>query len=989
MQENEVGAEAGSQESQGSADTPSAEVTEGRRSTRRRSATGRRSKTAAQRAATAPETPEDTLSLSEAADPEAAQPAAGTSAAEPAPAKGRSTRQSGTRKRGRKAAELAQAEGADEPARVKGQTSEPEPPEQNVSTADDAGVAGGEVLVSDQPSATRAKRERKSRDKPKRIAQLHEALRARIAIRKGLPEIVVGGETVPPVMLFANVQTTAAARTMQSEAKRALARGVRILSTLVELVCPIPPDGSVYRMLDERLGALADTDPRAYLFPRVVFVPGEHWREQYPMDMQSYGSRRGEDPSIASEHFWLEAGRALRLMIEHISRTSYGWRVIGYHLERGEWFQPADAGFDVSYANREGFRRWLRERYHDNEVELRASWFDGQAQFYTAAIPPVPEGDASTAWFDPRTERRWVDFMEYTSDITARRLTDLAGVVKEATGGAALVSACYGYTWEFGHPWSGHLALRRVLECPDIDILTGPISYAERQPGSSGAMPTPVDSVLLHGKLWMVEDDTKTHLARGSSAADPYNPRMENRQATEAVHRRTIGAALAHQHGIAWMDLWGEGWLDSDEIWQTAGQFAELATRQARFRRRTSPEVVALLDETSLCYFNGSGGLMQRVLQGHREALLRCGASVGFYLQSDVTHKDFPTDARLYLFLNPYSLPEDQRAAIREKLRGGGRTLVWFCNPGGLTSRTGYEEGAPEVVGLNVRPQPWNSEIGTRIVDSSHPITQGLHDRVLGSPMRLNPSFYVDDDSPGVTVLGEYVQTGLPSLVVRSADDCHTVFCGEPILTPELLRGLCRFAGVHVYTRLPEDYVQAGYGWVSVHVLRDGYRTLSLPEGTVACDVIEEAASAAGSREFRTPVRARTTRLFYIGTSDDARRLGLSWNKRRSESPEFHLPPPPPLPSFAEEPEPQKAEPEPVGVEPVVGDVGTESGGDAAGAAPKEAAAEPSGSRRKRRRGGRGRGRKKRSPVGAEEEHAPVESSGTEPGNDQHADGGV
>lgn len=794
-----------------------------------------------------------------------------------------------------------------------------------------------------------------------------EPTRARIAVRKGLPEIVVSDETLPPAMLFGNVTASGASRRVHSQAVRAAANGVRLLSTLVELVCPMPPDDTVYQMLDERMELLLSVGRDVYVIPRVVFVPSPIWREQYPMEIQAYERGKGEDPSIASDHYWDEAGRSLRLLIEHARRTSYGHRVIGYHLERGEWFQPIDAGFDRCYANREGFRRWLRRKYGDNEVALRAAWFDGKAQFFTAEIPPVPQPLPAVPFFDPRRERRWIDFMEYTSDMTAERIMALAKVVKEATEGRALVSACYGYTWEFAQPWSGHLALERLLECPDIDILTGPISYAERSPGASGALPGPVDSVLLHGKLWMVEDDTKTHLARPSSSLDSFNPRMENKAATAAVHLRTIGTALAHQLGVAWMDLWGEGWLDGDEIWGTLGWFPDIATRCSKTRRRTSPEVVALLDERSLCHFNGGEGLMQKVLLSNRESLCRCGATVGVYLQSDVTHKDFPTDAKLYLFLTPYRLPEAQRAAIRDKLWGGGRTLVWFYGVGTMTDRDALEEPTPDVVGLNLRPQPWHSEIGTRIVQPGHVVVQGVPDRTLGTRMCLNPSYYVDDDSPGMVILGEYEQTGLPSLVLRNYGDGTTIFCGEPMLTPELLRGLCRYAGVHLYTRAPEDYAQAGYGWLTLHVLRDGFRTLTLPDGTIACDASERICSSSGAREYRSQVRARSTYVFYIGPQEIARKLGFEPSRTKPAPPPPTMPPPPPLPTF-DPARPAEEQPEaPVSsgqITPIEEGAQTtpELVGTAVDAGSQEGTgAESEGAKRKRRRGGRGRGRRKKT----------------------------
>ncbi len=813
---------------------------------------------------------------------------------------------------------------------------------------------------------------------------------ARVAIRRGFPELVINGEEVVPSIFFGSVSEDASVARVHSQMRRAAQAGVKVYSTLVELVCPMPPDDTVYQALDERIERVADFDRNAYMIPRIVFQPMPAWQSQYPGEMQSLESGPTDEPSIASEHFWAEAVRSLRLLIEHVQRTSYGARIIGYHLERGEWFQPADGGFDRSFANREGFRRWLRAKYNDSEVALRAAWYDGSVQFFTANIPPEPPSSVGAAFYDPRRERRWVDFMEYTSDVTADRILALAEAVKSATDGNALVSVSYGYTWEFLHAWSGHLALARVLASPAVDILSGPLSYSDRAPGCSGALPVPVDSVAAHGKLWISEDDTKTHLAPVSQSGDTYNPRMENAAATESVHGRGIGTALAHQTGVAWMDLWGDGWLDGDTIWNQIRSFGESWSAFQKTRRFQDPEVVALIDERSLCNVADANGLAKRVIRGSRDALLRCGASVGFYLQSDVLLKSFPTGAKLYVFLNPYRMSEEERNAVKERLRVPGRTLAWLYAVGSMTDRSALDEPTPDAVGLSLRPQPWNSEIGTRIIVSGHPIVQTLDGRSLGSKERLSPSFYVDDDSPGITVLGEYAQTGLPSLVVRSFEGWHSVFCGEPSLTPELLRGLCRYAGVHLYTRAPEDYVQAGNGWLSMHVLRDGQRTLTIPDGVVLLDLAEGYTSLPDAREYRTPVRAKTSRLFYFGTAAAIRKLGFDPNRHRPSVTPSEPSPPQPRRSVASVPSPAEEIESKPGTDLVIAertDIVAPASGDEPGAAVAElreelaaalssdvSPAAPEAShpdtvadqrKRRRRRGGRGRGRRKPSSEGS------------------------
>ena len=134
------------------------------------------------------------------------------------------------------------------------------------------------------------------------------------------------------------------------------------------------------------------------------------------------------------------------------------------------------------------------------------------------------KGDAPL-YSGPR-DGRWPDYAAFSSDLVAQAITGLAGAVKTLSEGRLLVAVSYGYTLEFAtRNDSGHLALARVLASPDIDILAGPNSYTGRGAGSPGAFGAPIDSVALHGKLWLVEDDTKTFLA-ADETPDTYNPKI-------------------------------------------------------------------------------------------------------------------------------------------------------------------------------------------------------------------------------------------------------------------------------------------------------------------------------------------------------------------------------------------------------------------------------------------------------------------------------
>ena len=436
----------------------------------------------------------------------------------------------------------------------------------------------------------------------------------------------------------------------------------------------------------------------------------------------------------------------------------------------------------------------------------------------------------------------------------------------------------------------------------------------------------------------------------------------------------------------------------------------------------------------------------RRLTNGLRETLQRAGISYGLYLQSDLTAENFPTEAKLYLFLTPYRLPADQRDAIKEKLQNGGKTLAWLYAPGSCEERPSIggilEDGTNGTVGMTLRPQEWNSEIGSRVLDPRHPLMDRLTGKELGTRERLNPSYYVADD--GAKALAEYIGSGLPSVAVKENPGWKSVFIGEPVLPLELLRGICRYAGVHLWTPQGDDVVSVGSGWVTVHAARDGQRTLRLPDALSLYDVTDGRLIADETREHRFFLKTGATRTFCVGGPERLQALGLPnytmpGNGRarivlnagpaprapeparteRSERPErtdprpareprpFNLPPPPPLPFSPSEEERRQAvetlraiiAADPLEIEAVTLSAEVElasldltspptiptGNGPVPSLADLESDLAGAG-RRRRRRGGRGRGRN-RLPDGTEApqeddtetENAPAEPTPAEP----------
>ena len=709
---------------------------------------------------------------------------------------------------------------------------------------------------------------------------------------RGLPKINVNGTNHAPYFFFVNTETARDGETVDAQIREAAANGIHLFSGVMYLPLRNAYGDRSFGAIDALVQQVLAADPEGFVLPRLQFVPTNYWVRTHSDQLAKYANGEEGDVSLASTEFWADCVDALEALVAHFNdpSTPGGDRVIGLHLDRGEWFYDAQSGYDLSQPNQIAFQHWLHAKYQ-NLYALRAAWHDADVTFEDASVPAWPGVSAvvkktDTSLYFTRREGRWPDFAQFASEIVAEIIGGLAEAIKTLSQGRLLVAASYGYTLEFaGRNDSGHLALGKLLRSPFVDIIAGPNSYAGRGVGSPAAFGAPLDSVSLHGKLWLVEDDTKTFLA-DSETDDTYNPKIASGADTQAIHQRHFGAALAHRAGVTWMDLWGQGWLNSPDIWRELGSLAGEAARWEQLvpNAPTAPDVAVFVDEASLAYLKTDpNGLGTHLVSRTRDLLLRAGGSVGFYLQSDVTLPSFP-DAKLYLFVNALRLTTEERAAIREKLQKPGKTLAWLYAPGVFDENGPSSEEAGEVVGMALRPQPWNSRGGSQATEIKHPITDKIRGvKRLGTDEILNPLYAISD--PQAIVLAEYAATGAASLAVREHKaGWKSVFFGDPALTTELLRGLYAYANIPVYDSQDDTVFAGNDGSLTIHGSFTGQRTISLPRKASVYDVFDGKIIASNARSFRAFVRARTTRLYLWGDGPAlARATGLDLPAQSAE----------------------------------------------------------------------------------------------------------
>ncbi len=700
-----------------------------------------------------------------------------------------------------------------------------------------------------------------------------------VVLRDGVPTLVRKGRVYPPIWFFGSSPDERRTRTVMEELGMAAEAGIHLHSHLIEFEVDKATVAETARLAAFLLAQTLKVDPEAQVLFRIVFLAPRGWQNTYPS--AAYTDREGHlaEPSVCDDAFWGVAKDCLNEFVRSLRMLDQRESILGVHLERGEWFFSSQSGYDESEAAKKQFREWARSRYTDDEVALRANWFDGTVRFDTISIPRRQDDSLQGERFvrSSRKQRRYVDYHLFLSDATVNRIADLAYSVKESSEGYFVVGCSYGYTFEWSHPASGHLSLGKLLRTPEIDMIAGPPSYKNREPGSTAPFPGPVDSFALNGKLFVSEEDFKTSLSIGAEP-DDFNPMIKTPQALDSVHWRGAGAALAHGTGVSWMDLWGNGWLKTHSVWDRA-QKIQRSMIMHMAAPLQDPEVIVFIDERALGYLVDEKAF-ELLVQNARESVLRAGVNAGFYLLSDLAHRERFPEAKVYMFLNAWDIRPELRAAIKTRLQRDNKVLFWLYSAGLFDAGRESLERAREVTGIALKPQPFHSRTGTTILNRRHPLSEAFPSSTIAGTQQLEPSYFaIPEDA---TVLGEYSQTGLPSFVVKDfkpdADGGQawtSVFLGEPVINPALVRALAQMAGAHVYN-FNEDVVHVRPPFLTVHCAGAGARTVTLPNKWHAFNLLSGQWMTMESTNMRFTATDGSTHVFLVGSREEIETLLLT-----------------------------------------------------------------------------------------------------------------
>jgi len=464
-------------------------------------------------------------------------------------------------------------------------------------------------------------------------------------------------------------------------------------------------------------------------------------------------------------------------------------------------------------------------------------------------------------------------------------LVDFHRTVKEETDGQALAGAFYGYLMELA--WNsaffgggtqsqysttqrcGHLGLSKVLRSPYTDFIVSPHSYGFRGIGGHGCAMPPPESMRIHGKLYLFEEDTRTYL----NPADGGYGRTATPHETMAVLQRNFAETLMRGQGIWWLgNSPPHSHIDPERVpafRSMLKQFGKIGTFGLHTDRTPASQIAVFIDDESFFYETVRNDMdLPLIFQQRLWGLPRIGAPTDYYLLQDLLEDRLPP-YRLYIFLNVFRLDDTRRRALKQVVRRDGRVALWIHAPGYLredpsckhmTDLTGFRFGMGE--------NPWGPMM--QVTDFTHPITEKLpHDLMWGTNNLLGPVFHLED--PDARVLGEVVYSQgccVPGMGVKTFEDWTSVYVSAPKLPAPLLRGLARFSGVHLYSE-EGDVLYATPQLLSVHTVAGGERTFELPRSAeVVYDLFEQPWIAHHAHRFTVTLPPKSTTLYYTGKAE-------------------------------------------------------------------------------------------------------------------------
>lgn len=471
---------------------------------------------------------------------------------------------------------------------------------------------------------------------------------AKVKMFEGVPTLFVNGDPYPPYAYKSYLgeveyysEIAASGIHLYSFPAYLGDRGINTMSGIGPFRSPIWLGDKHYDFepLVQDLDKILQADPGALVIIRLHLDPPKWWEAKYPQ----YACHLPDSSTFRQCFFSTEWREQTSLvvsdLINWLEHSKYRQHVIGFHVAAGgteEWvYHYNQEFFDENPIRTEAFERWLKAEYPDRR-------YSGDL-----AVPADISGQRiENRWLDPVKDRHVIDTYRFHAWTLADNIAYFCKVVKMASKGRLLTGAFYGYHYFITDPRKGHGALATLLDCQDLDYLSSPNDY-RRVAGEDWPAMAAIQSVQMHGKLWLTENDTRTSvttlLKDRAPAINPpggyYDagvwlgpPDMET---SVSFLKKNLGRMLSEGYGGWWFDMWG-GWFSDPQFLAVFEKGQSLFLEYPSVAEPLMAAQVAVLVDEELCFLDASLGKKSGEIMQNRYALGKTGAPYDLFLRSDL-----------------------------------------------------------------------------------------------------------------------------------------------------------------------------------------------------------------------------------------------------------------------------------------------------------------------------------------------------------------
>jgi hypothetical protein len=622
-------------------------------------------------------------------------------------------------------------------------------------------------------------------------------------------------------------------------------------------------DGSMDMSITQKqLRGVLDVCPQAVLFIRFHVNAPKWWQKKHPEENTVYADRDPkpdydwgiqriieddeETPvrsSLASKKWINEASSKLTTYLQALAALPESNSVAGIQVAGGVYGEWHYWGFienepDMSQPMQEYFRGWLRSRYKSDK-NIREAWSDPTVSIDAAEIPTLEERrrTLSGLFRDPEKERNVIDYYEAQHTCVADNIIHFCRIVKEQWPRPIITGAFYGYYYAvFGREAAGgHLELHRVLKSPYVDYLSGPGTYYPDavHPGEPYRSRSLLTSIRLHGKLWLDEMDQQPPLVPLKDTT--FQTSVQKSIGT--VNRNIIatfvqGAGLwfydfgpsGFNGGKRLVDHGTWGWWDEPSLMKNIEAVKEILDRLYEKPYKSIADVLLVHDTRS---FYNTGSDRSSSYMGHWTTNWVPPAIYKSGVVHDVIHVDdldlINVDQyKVIVFVNTWSMRDDLRSLIKNKIASNDRHLVFLYAPGYSNEKVLDEKFVEEVTGMKLGR---SNNQSTSIININSDILAGSPINVFNR--KVDPLFFVEDADAKPLGLFQDNKVGFSRKALKKSTSWYMSL---PSADSAVWRYIFREAKAHIYSD-KGDVIYGGSGLVAVHTNAGGDRVITLKNG--------------------------------------------------------------------------------------------------------------------------------------------------------------